>query len=87
MKRKNKIILSIIILVLILLAWAPWITDDYAIKKITEKLGGSEAYFNYLGENTKINEIPKYVKWLPFTKAVYFPSEAVFFVTFYGDVI
>ena len=87
MKNKTKFILVITILLLILLAWAPWISDDYAINKVTEKLNGPDARFNYLGEEKKISEIPKYTIRFPFVKAVYFPSEAVFFVTFCGGVI
>ena len=56
MKKKNKIILLISSLILILLAWAPWISDDYAINKVTEKLNGPDARFNYLGEEKKISE-------------------------------
>ena len=87
MKNKTKIILAIIILVLILLAWAPWITDSYAINKVTKKLGGNDAKFNYLGEEMTIKEVPKNVGWFPFGRSVGFPSEAVWFVTFYGDAI
>ncbi|MBI2148664.1 hypothetical protein HYU23_03210 [Candidatus Woesearchaeota archaeon] len=86
MKNKFKIILILAILFL-LLAWSPWITKNYAINKVTNKLGGPNKNFNYLGENMQIKDVPKYVLWLPFVKAVYFPSEAVWFVTFYGGII
>ncbi len=87
MKKSKKIALIVLILVILLLAWSPWITKSYAEKKVTEKLGGPNATFNYLGESKKISEIPKYTLTLPFVKAVYFPSEAVWFVTFWGQAL
>lgn len=87
MKKSTKITLFIILLIVLLLAWSPWITKSYAEKKVIEKLGGSNATFNYLGETKRISEIPKYTLTLPFVKAVYFPSEAVWFVTFWGQAI
>lgn len=78
--------IAILILSMLLLAWAPWITDEYATKKITEKLGGPDAYFYYLDKNMKVKDIPKTVGWLPFCRFVAFPGEAGWFVTFYGGV-
>jgi len=34
MKNKTKVILIAIILVVLLLAWAPWITNEYALNKV-----------------------------------------------------
>ena len=84
-KRRGKTILTIVS-ILILLAWSPWITDDYAINKVVEKLGGPETRFNYLGQDMAVKDIPKVVSWFPFGRYVYFPSEAGWFVIFYGNV-
>ena len=84
-KRVKTIILTLVMLSL-LLAWAPWITDDYAINKIVEKLGGPDARFNYLGQDMAVKDIPIKVSWFPFGRYVTFPSEAGWFVSFYGIV-
>ncbi len=34
-----------------------------------------------------VKDVPKEVAWYPFVRAVYFPSETVWFVTFYGQII
>ena len=77
----------LIIVVFLLLAWSPWITDDYAISKVTEKIGGPNTEFFYLDKKMLVKEIPKQVIWLPFSKQVIFPGEAAWIVTFYVDVI
>ena len=87
MKKNTKIIAIAFLLALFLLAWAPWITNEYAINKVTEKLGGPDAQFDYLGDSMPVKDIPKEVGWLPFVKVVYFPSEACWFVTFYGGIV
>ncbi len=86
MKIQNKIVILIAAAVLSLLFWAPWITDDYAINKVVEKLGGPDVSFNYLGQNMAVKDIPKEVGWFPFGRYVTFPSEAGWFVSFYGNV-
>ena len=70
-----------------LLMWSPWITYDYAIEKVVEHLGGNDTVFNYLGEPMSVGDVPKSVVWYPFVKAVYFPSEAIWFVGFHGGVL
>ena len=69
-----------------LILWAPWITAEYAVQRLVEKLGGPNALFNYLGNDMPVKDVPKEVGWYPFVRAVYFPSEAVWFVTFYGGI-
>ena len=73
-------------LIFLSILWAPWITDDYAINRVVEILGGSEARFNYLGEDMAIKDIPKEVSWFPFGRYVTFPGEAGWLVNFYGAV-
>ena len=72
--------------VLVVLAWAPWITNDYAVGKVVGKLGGPNIRFNYLGQDLAIEEIPKEVSWLPFGRYVIFPGEGGLYVSFYGSV-
>lgn len=86
MKRKAIVAISIIS-VLPILAWCPWITDAYATDRVVDHLGGNDTKFMYLGEEMTVRDVPKGVIWYPFAKAVYFPSEAVWFVTFYGGII
>ena len=84
-KRGRTIILAIV-LILLLLVWAPWITDDYAINKVVEKLGGPDTRFNYLGQDMAVKDIPIEVGWFPFGRYVTFPGEAGWFVSFYGKI-
>ena len=90
MTRREVFIISILVIgfiVVSLIAWAPWITEDYAYTRVMEHLGGSDASFNYLGETMPVKNVPKSFKKLPFIFLVYFPGEAMFIVTFYGGVI
>ncbi len=84
--KRGKTIILIIVGILFLLVWAPWITDDYAINKVVERLGGPDTRFNYLGQEMAVRDVPKSVSWLPFGRYVTFPSEAGWFVSFYGKV-
>ena len=84
-RKRGKIIL-ILVGVLFLLVWAPWITDDYAINKVVERLGGPDTRFNYLGQDMAVKDVPKVVGWWPFGRYVTFPGEAGWFVSFYGKV-
>jgi len=87
MKKGVKTTILTIVLILLLIVWAPWITNDYAINKVVEKLGGPDTRFNYLGQDMAVKDIPKVVSWFPFVRAVYFPGEAVWFVSFYGEIV
>jgi len=85
-KTKNIAIIITAISILFILFWAPWITDKYAINKVVEKLGGPDTRFNYLGQDMAVKDIPNAVSWFPFGRFVYFPSEAGWFVSVYGNV-
>lgn len=91
MERRKKIVLSFIIslnvLGLGLFAWAPWITEEYAYKKVMDHLGGPDVSYNYLGETMAVKDIPKTFVKVPFGSLVYFPGEAVYIVTFLGMVL
>jgi hypothetical protein len=49
-------------------------------------LGDPETRLTYLGEDMALKDVPKEVHWVPFGRFVTFPSEAGWFVTFYGSV-
>lgn len=87
MKKKTIVIIAVASSAFLLLLFAPWITYDYAISRVVEKLGGPEARYIYLGEDMAVKDIPKQVSWFPFGRFVAFPGEAGWIVTFYGSVI
>ncbi|MCK5239984.1 MAG: hypothetical protein KAR33_10575 [Candidatus Thorarchaeota archaeon] len=70
-----------------IIAWSPWITNQYAIETVIDNLGGPDATYNYLGENITLQEIPTSVATVPFFRLVYFPGEAMYIVTFWGGVL
>ena len=72
--------------IFLLFLWAPWVTDEYAVRKVVEKLGGPGASFDYLGVDIPIQDIPKHVNWYPFGRFVSFPGEAGWVVTLFGGV-
>ena len=82
---KSKIVLVVIILGF--LAWSPWITEDYAIDLVIDRLGGPEEPYNYLGSTIPVSDVPKNYLRVPFGALIYFPSEAMHIVTFWGGVI
>ena len=81
-----KVTIGIIIILVALLFWAPWITNDLAVGKVVDKLGGPDARFHYLNQDMAVQDIPKQVSWLPFGRYVTFPGEAGWYVSFYGSV-
>ena len=85
--KRSKAVFSVLIVLLIVVAWAPWITDDYAQTTVVEGLGGPDATYYYLGENVTIKEIPITTVKIPFAVLVYFPSEAMFIVPFWGGML
>jgi len=87
MKKNTKIIISITSLIILLLAWVPWFTKENAYNRVVDRLGGPDAQFDYLGESMAVKDIPYKVSRLPFVALVYFPSEAMWIVSFYGGVI
>jgi hypothetical protein len=73
MIREHKIAI-VLAVVLILLMWAPWITDGYAIDKITQVLGGPDTQIcGYNGNCTTVKDAPKAVHWEPFGRWVECP--------------
>ena len=84
---RHKVIILVVLVIVGLIAWAPWITGEYAYNKVMEHKGGPDTLFNYLGENMPLRDVPKSFVRLPFISLVYFPGEAMFIVTFYGSVL
>ncbi|MFX0064264.1 MAG: hypothetical protein ACFFC7_18990 [Candidatus Hermodarchaeota archaeon] len=91
MEKQNIALLSTLFIIsalgLGLMAWAPWITEEYAYNRVIDHLGGPNASYDYLGETMPVKDVPKTFVKLPFVSLVYFPSEAMYIVTFYGLVI
>lgn len=86
MRTTIKAIVVVAVITTALLVWAPWITYDYAVNKVVEKLNGPDTRFNYLNQDMAVKDIPKQVNWFPFGRYVIFPGEAGWFVSFYGSV-
>jgi len=86
LSKRRSIIIAVIIFTVII-AWAPWLTDEYATSAVVESLGGPDNEYIYLGELLPVRDIPKTVVRVPFGSLVYFPSEAMFIVTFWGGVL
>jgi hypothetical protein len=86
LSRKRGIIITMFVITAIL-AWSPWVTDEYAKSLVVETLGGPDHEYNYLGDLLPLRDVPKSVVRVPFGTLVYFPSEAMFIVTFWGGVI
>lgn len=80
MKTKTVIIAVLSVLVISLLAWAPWVTDDYAKNKVIEKVGFPNPVVGLEDDESLC------VTWIPFGRfaATY---EHGWFVTFFGAVI
>ena len=70
-----------------ILAWAPWLTEEFAIQCVETNLGGVDAPYNYLDVNLTVGIVPKTVIRIPFAALVYFPGEALYIVLFLGIVI
>lgn len=82
MESRNKKILFIIILIISLLAWAPWITDDYVLKKVKINSNFIRQHTPYGGiQDSEIN-----VFWLPFGRGVT-TYEGIWYVPFFGSAI
>lgn len=86
MKSRFKITVIIISAVIALLAWAPWITEGFAINKVIQVNPTSSARF------MDIDGIPGITKgdvagvgWLPFGKFVS-NVEGGYFITFWGGI-
>ena len=83
--QKELVIISIVLVAV--LAWAPWVRDDFATARVVEELGGEDTPFTYLGVAMPVRDVQKDVVRMPFGALVYFPSEAMFTVTFFGVVL
>lgn len=81
MKQKIKIVIAAIALLLLLLAWAPWL-DDQAIH---DKIFQERAHIDGTIDKQTGELICDYkVGWLPFGRYVA-SCEGGYFVTFYGQ--
>ena len=85
--KQPKVVTSLAVILLTIVAWSPWITSEYAQTVVVDSLGGPDASFYYLGENVTIKDIPIYTTKVPFAILVYFPGEAMYIVPFWGGVL
>ena len=81
-----KVTIGIIIILVALLFWAPWITNDLAVSKVVDKLGGPEACFHYLNQEMAVQNMSKKVSYLPFGRYLAFPGEPGWYVSFCSSV-
>lgn len=80
METKTKLILAIGIILLLLLAWAPWITKEYALNKVRSNS-------NFINQHPDgIQDFEINVFWLPFGKGVT-TYEGLWYVSFFGMVL
>ncbi len=84
---RSRRVLIIVVVIIAILAWSPWLTDAYSISVVVDSLGGLDQEYNYLGDMMPLRDVPKTVVRVPFGALVYFPSEAMYIVTFWGGVI
>jgi hypothetical protein len=84
---QRRLIIILLIGVVAIIAWSPWITDEYAVTLVVDSLGGPDGIYDYLGTPTPLSDVPKTVVRVPFAILVYFPSEAMYIVTFWGTVL
>lgn len=80
MKTNIKSILVIGIILILLLAWAPWITKEYALNKV-------KSNSNFMNQHPNgIQDFEINVFWLPFGKAVT-TYEGLWYVSFFSMII
>ena len=87
MVSRTRVFIFAIIVIAAMFAWSPWLTDEYSISLVVESLGGPDYEYDYLGEMIPLRDVPKTVVRVPFGALVYFPSEAMYIVTFWGGVL
>ena len=89
-KMKTKIIITILIIVLFLLLWAPWMDAQTVHDKVFQERAhkdGTMAWVVYPDGTREYALICDYnVKWFPFGRVVA-NCEAMYFVTFWGKII
>ena len=80
MENKTKAITIVAILLIVVLAWAPWISDEYVLNKVKANSNFKSQHPSGI-ENSEIN-----VFWLPFGKGVA-TYEGLWYIPFFGFVI
>ena len=84
-RRKTTVVL--VIVVVGIFAWSPWITEDYALDVVVAHIGGPDEQYNYLGDLMPVSDIPKNAVRVPFGALVFFPGEALYIITFWGGFL
>lgn len=87
MNRRKTLIASVAFVIILMMAWPPWITEGYVVDLVTDHLESENDTYDYLGNLTKIENIPKTSVKILFGVLIYLPGEAVFFVISFGIII
>ena len=83
MKRNTKIVLILALLVLLLLAWAPWMDNKAIHDKVFEERSGVDGTID---KQTGELICDYNVTWFPFGRWVA-SCEGGYFVTFWGNIL
>lgn len=87
---KNKIILSVSLLILFLLAWAPWMTSKTVHDWVFQEKAYKDGTMGWVSQQDGTKEytlICDYnVMWFPFGRYVA-SCEGSYFVTFWGKIL
>ncbi len=77
MKTKNKILLGLLILGILLLAWSPWLNNQKIHDQVFQEKAQKDGSFNICDYT---------VKWIPFGRWVA-SCEGGYIVTFWGEIV
>ncbi len=90
MKRNIKIGIIVALLILLILAWAPWLNDKEIHDRVFQEKAhkdGTMGWVVYPNGTKEYNLICDYnVSWLPFGRLVG-SCEGMYFVTFWGQIL
>ena len=83
MKRKTKVIMIMVLLILFVLAWAPWMNDQAIHDRVSEERAGIDGTMD---RDTGELICDYNVVWFPFGRYVA-SCEGGYFVAFYGEML
>jgi hypothetical protein len=90
MKKNLKLVLTLILLVVLLVAWAPWLNDKEIHDRVFQERAqkdGTMGWVIYLDGSKKYELICDYtVMWVPFGRWVA-SCEGGYYVTFWGQIL
>ncbi len=83
MNKNKKVIWTIIALIILLLAWAPWMNSAELHDKVFEEKASTDGTID---RETGEVVCDYTIRWFPFGRSVG-SCESVYYVTFYGQII